>query len=220
MKKRNVLIAVGLTLCLGLSGCGEPAQEETTVISETPAATREQITEATTAPQGQPTQPPQEIPNNDKMLLSAAEPVEELTAVKRDHYDNGTYYYSDINEDGSLRTISSSYVTTLREGESEEDYASRRAIGLSASITPGTPYQLTVVHNEEVSETLGYPVYMVNYFTGSDDNTLCWVVFLTHTEHYSYQYAFAAEAQKGIQMEETFTTYFETLQLEQMQQEH
>lgn len=211
MKKRHALVAIGLTLCLGLAACTDAPAEETMATT-----VQEQTTEATTAAHGQPTQPPQEISNNDLMLLSAAQPVAELKAGKRDHFDNGTYYYTDATEDDTIRTISSSYVSTIRDDESEEDYASRRAIGLSAAISPGTPYQLTVVAQEELSEALGYPVYLVNFFTGSDQNALCWTVYLTHTEHYSYQYAFVSQALLGLEMEDTFKDYFATLKLEQM----
>jgi hypothetical protein len=147
------------------------------------------------------------------MLVTDAEPLADLEAVKREHYDNGSYYYMDVAGENALRCINSCYQTTLRDGETEEEYAQRRAIGLSVTLAPGNPYNLTVGKSDELSDALGYPVYLVSFLTGSDLSATCWTVYLTRTEHYSYQYAFAAASQTSLTMEDQIMDYFGTLKL-------
>lgn len=208
MKKHQFVIACGLALCLGLSGCGTEVEEPTTV-SQTTAAVPE-----TTPPYGQSSTVSEPAPDNTLMLVSTAEPLAEMVPEKRQDFDNGTYYYTDVTQDGSIRCISSCYVTNIREGETEEEYAIRRAQAMSDATTPGVTFQQAVDEDDELAEALGYPVYRVGYFTGSDQNAKCWMVFLTQTEHYSYQYAFSADLEMGMDMEETVLEYFATLRLE------
>lgn len=204
MKKYRI-IALLLVLCLCLAGCGGNSDQPQ---SETPDEPQ------VLTPDEPHTNPPTEaVPHNTQMLMSTAEPVIEMTEAKREHYNNGTYYYMDVAGDNALRCISSCYQTTLREGETEEEYATRRAIGLSVTLAPGNPYNLMVGKDDALSESLGYPVYLVSFLTGNDLNASCWTVFLTRTEAYSYQYAFAAEAQTSLEMEEAFMDYFRTLKL-------
>lgn len=217
MTKRFVAAVAGAVLCLGLAACGEGEPAPTEQVISTPVMTTAPVTEPTTAPQGQSDSTTERAPDNTLMLTSTTEIPVSLSPVKRDVYDNGSYYYSDISEDGSFRTINSCYVTTIREGESEEDYATRRALGMSATITPGVPYQMTVVREQALSDAMGCDVYLVNYFTGSDDEAVSWTVYLMRNEQYSYQYAFATGAIDGLEMEKTFVDFFAGLKLEQME---
>lgn len=208
MYKPHRIIALLLVLCLCLAGCGGNTEDPKTETPDEPQLLTpdEPHTPASTEPVG----------HNTQMLLTDAEPLAELEAVKREHYGNGSYYYMDVAGDNALRCISSCYQTTLREGETEEEYAQRRAIGLSVTLSPGNPYNLTVGKSDDLSDKLGYPVYLVSFLTGSDLNATCWTVYLTRTEHYSYQYAFAAASQTSITMEEDILEYFGTLKLAEM----
>ena len=207
MKKRYALAACGLTLCLVLTACGGSEDVPTTA----PTVSESTAPQAPTDGIQPETQP---APDNAEWLISSAEPVVELTEEKRSKYDNGTYYYTDITQDGKIRHIQSCYLNTIRENEPEDDYVRRRALGLAASIAPGTPYDVHIEYKEELSKALGYPVYLAGYFTGSDENARCWLIYLTRTEHYSYQYAFVSEPETGILYEPKFIEYFKTLSLE------
>lgn len=214
MKKLFSVIALVLALCLCLAACG--GQEETTK-TETPdepqILTPDEPQTPTVDEHHTPAAP---VGNNAVMLHSDAEPLADMEAAKRERYDNGSYYYMDVAGENALRAISSCYQTTLREGETEEEYAQRRAIGMSVTLTPGNPYNLTVGKSDDLSEKLGYPVYLVSFLTGSDLNATCWTVYLTRTEHYSYQYAFAASSQTSLTMEDKIMEYFGTLKLAPM----
>jgi hypothetical protein len=108
-------------------------------------------------------------------------------------------------------------VTNIREGETEEDYASRRALAMASELTPGTPYQAMVTANEELSQALGYPVYLVGYFTGGEPDATYWLVYLTRTEHYSYQFAFTAGAQQGMELEDTLIEHMGSFELKPLE---
>lgn len=207
MKKTLMLAAGILALGLTVTGCGgkkDPAVTEPTFLTAPPSV----HTSTPSVP----------VANNTRMLLSTADPVTDMDIEKREHYDNGTYRYWDKNSDGSVQCISSCYVNTIRSDETEEDYATRRAVGMSVTLTPGSPYNLAATHNQELSDALGYPVYLVSYFTGSDQNLMCWTIYLTHTEDYSYQYAFTSTAEQADLLEDAFTNYFATLKLVEMPQ--
>lgn len=205
MKKHLRFTALVLTLCLCLAACGGNTEDPKTETPDEPQILT-------------PDEPRDEVPgdavsNNTQMLLSDAEPLADMEAKKRERYDNDTYYHMDVAGENALRCISSCYQNTIREDETEEAYAQRRAIGMSVTLTPGNPYNLSVGKSEDLSKALGQPVYLVSFLTGSDLNATCWTVYLTRTEHYSYQYAFAASSQASLEMEDEIMEYFGTLKL-------
>ena len=209
MNKYLRYCALLLVLCLFLTACGGKTETPGNLTPDEPQIlTPDEPQENTNEPAG----------NNTMMLTTDAEPLVEMEEVKRDHYDNGTYYYMDLAGENALRCINSSYLTSIREGETEEEYAQRRAIGMSMTLSPGNPYNLSVGQVDELSEALGYPVYLVTFLTGSDLNATCWTVYLTRTEHYSYQYAFAASSQTSLELEDEIVEYFRTLKLAPMPQ--
>lgn len=205
MIKRHFLIALLLVLCLCLAACGNTQKPATETPDEPQSLTPDE-------PQGV-TPDDGEISSNAQMLLSEAEPPVDMEPVKREHYGNGSYYYMDVAGENALRCVSSCYQNTIKADETEEEYAERRAIGMSVTMSPGLPYNVMVGLSEELSQELGQPVYLVTFLTGSDLNATCWTVYLTRTAHYSYQYAFAAGSQTSLEMEETFMEYFKTLKL-------
>lgn len=206
MKKLLSITALLLVICFCIAACGKKPGKP---VTETPDEPQILTPDEPTVPEG-------EIPHNTQMLLSDAEPLVDLEATKRERYDNGSFYFMDVAGENALRCINSCYRTTIRDGETDEEYARRRAIGMSVTLTPGQPYNVTVGQSEELSTALGFPVYLVSYLTGSDLNATCWTVFLTRTEHYSYQYAFAADAQTSLTLEEQIMDYFGTLKLAPM----
>lgn len=218
MNKILKCLAFLLVLCLFFTACGKKTQQPQTQTPDEPQTLtpdepqHNHPEETPTAPEKGP------VGNNAMFLTTDQAPLKEMTQVKRDHYDNGTYYYMDVAGENALRCINSSYQTTIREGETEEEYAQRRAIGMSVTLSPGNPYNLTVSQVDELSEALGYPVYLVTFLTGSDLNATCWTVYLTRTEYYSYQYAFAASAQTSLELEDEMIEYFRSLRLELMPQ--
>lgn len=208
MNKHLRYIALLLALCLFLAACGKNGDQPQTETPDEPQILT-------------PDEPREEIPadpvgSNTMMLVTDAAPLAEMTQAKRERYDNGSYYYMDVAGENTLRCINSCYLTTIREGETEEEYAQRRAIGMAVTLSPGNPYNLMVGKSDELSDALGYPVYLVTFLTGSDLNAICWTVYLTRTEHYSYQYAFAAASQTSLELEDKLMEYFGTLKLEAM----
>ena len=211
MKKPISIIALLLALCLCLAACGGNGDTTTTETPDEPQILTPDEPQVTTQPT---TQGP--VGNNAQMLTTDAEPLVEMEAVKRERYDNGSYYYMDVAGENALRCINSCYQNSIRPDETEEEYAQRRAIGMSMTLTPGNPYNLSVAHVEELSEGLGHPVYLVTFLTGSDLSATCWTVYLTRTEYYSYQYAFAADSQTSLNLEDQIVEYFRTLKLAPM----
>ena len=216
MKKLLSVIAFVLALCLCLAACGGKEETSKTETPDEPQILTPDEPQTPNTNESQVQKPTGPVGNNAVMLQTDAEPLADMEVAKRERYDNGSYYYMDVAGENALRAISSCYLTTIRDGETEEEYAQRRAIGMSVTLTPGNPYNLTVGKSDDLSEKLGYPVYLVTFLTGSDLNATCWTVYLTRTEYYSYQYAFAASSQTSMTMEDKIMEYFGTLKLAPM----
>lgn len=111
--------------------------------------------------------------------------MEELVA--EDHHPDGGYYYEDMIVDGTASVISCAY-TSMREelGVDLEDYITDCAESLPV-------YETTDVYtekNEVYSENLGYPVYIVQFTTGGNEDTRFWTIYGTEANGYIYLYAF------------------------------
>ena len=209
---KKLLCCASLLLALCLTACGGNTGGEKVETPDQPQILTPDEPQTTTGSAQEQTP----LTNNTQMLVTDAQPLVVMESVKRERYDNDTYYYMDLAGENSFRCINSCYLTSIREGETEEEYAQRRAIGLSVTLSPGNPYNLTVGKSDELSEKLGHPVYLVSFLTGSDLNATCWTVYLTRTEHYSYQYAFATSSQTSLQLEDKMMEYFGTLKLDAM----
>ena len=211
---KKLLCCAALLLALCLTACGGNTGGEKVETPDQPQILTPDEPQTTTGSAQEQTP----LTNNTQMLVTDAQPLVVMESVKRERYDNDTYYYMDLAGENSFRCINSCYLTSIREGETEEEYAQRRAIGLSVTLSPGNPYNLTVGKSDELSEKLGHPVYLVSFLTGSDLNATCWTVYLTRTEHYSYQYAIAAASQTSLTLEDQIMDYFGTLTLAEMPQ--
>lgn len=111
--------------------------------------------------------------------------MEEIAA--EDHHPDGGYYYENMIVGGTASVIRCAYQSTREElGEGLEDYITDCAENL-------TTYQTKDVHaekNEAYSENLGYPVYIVQFTTGGNEDTRLWTVYGTEANGYIYLYAF------------------------------
>ena len=91
-----------------------------------------------------------------------------------------------------------------------KDYLTACAFALSDTDT----YELlSAEENEEYTENLTYPVYIVTYTAGENEDTRKWTVFAVDTDSYTYLYGFCEAVDTEEDMDEIYQSIFSQLYL-------
>ena len=91
-----------------------------------------------------------------------------------------------------------------------DDYLTACALSLSDTDT----YELlSAEENEEYSKNLSYPVYIVTYTAGENEDTREWTVFAMDTDVCTYLYGFCALPDAAADMSEIYQNIFSQLSL-------
>lgn len=145
------------------------------------------------------------------VLMSGALPFTNMQTLQSENNEDGTYYYADATEDGQLivaNTVFQSYWGNL--DQTFEDYMIDCAVTLGDANT----YEVQrVEENETYSENMSYPVYIVTYTTGENEDTREWTVFVMDTDSYTYLYGFCFTLDAADDMESVYQDIFAGLYL-------
>ena len=148
---------------------------------------------------------PEEIP----VLLGGALPFTGMQTLRADNYEDGTYYYADVTEDGQITVVNTAERSCfVPEVQDMADYLSGCALSLCES---DTCQLLSVEANEESGETLGCPVFIVTYTAGMNEDTRNWTVFAADTGVYTYLYGFCETPEAPEDMADIYQTIFAQL---------
>ena len=98
----------------------------------------------------------------------------------------------------------------LSENHELDDYLTACALSLSDA---GTYELLSAEEHEEYSKNLSYPVYIVTYTAGENEDTREWTVFVMDTDICTYLYGFCAPPDAAADMGETYQNIFSQLYL-------
>ena len=146
------------------------------------------------------------------VLMGGALPFTNMEPLQSENYEDGTYYYADITEDGVLRVVDTVLPSNfMYDVQTLEDYLTACAMNLGESGTAG--HLLTVEQNDTYTKNMSYPVYIVIYIVGEDEDTREWTVFAMDTDHYTYLYAFDAMADAAEDMKPIYHDIFADLYL-------
>lgn len=72
---------------------------------------------------------------------------------------------------------------------------------------------MSAEENEEYSKNLSYPVYIVTYIAGENEDTREWTVFVMDTDICTYLYSFCVPPDAAADMDETYQNIFSQLYL-------
>lgn len=124
------------------------------------------------------------------VLMGGALPFTNMQNLLSENHDDGTYRYEDITEDGQLLVVNAAEQSCFVPDVQElDDYLTACALSLSDADT----YELlSAEENEEYSRNLSYPVYIVTYIAGENEDTREWTVFVMDTDICTYLYGFCA----------------------------
>lgn len=229
MKKRWMILTVALALSL-LTACGgkDPAPASSAPADTKPAASQAEPadkSEATPAASTQtpaqtetPTQEPaQQDDQSTKqipVLMGGALPFTNMQNLKTENYDDGGYYYEDMTQDGSTVIINSAYPTTQADGQSAEDYAVATATALAQADNCKVQ---SCEQNSTYTTNLSYPVYVVTFTSGANEDMRMWTVFMTATDTDTYLYAFSSTMDAADELAQTYLDVFANLRLEDVE---
>ena len=145
------------------------------------------------------------------VLMGGALPFTNMQNLLSENHDDGTYRYEDITEDGQLLVVNAAEQSCFVPDVQElDDYLTACALSLSDADT----YELlSAEENEEYSRNLSYPVYIVTYIAGENEDTREWTVFVMDTDICTYLYGFCASPDAAADMGETYQNIFSQLYL-------
>lgn len=226
MKKQWMILTVALTLSL-LTACGEkepapassasagtqPAtsQAEPADKSEATPDTSTQTPGKTETPTQKPEKPDGQTTRQIPVLMGGALPFTNMQNLKTENHDDGGYYYEDMTQDSTTVIINSAYPTTQAEDQSLEEYAVATATALAQSDNCKVQ---SCKQNSTYTANLTYPVYVVTFTSGANEDMRMWTVFMTATDTDTYLYAFSSTMDAADELAQTYQDVFSNLRLE------
>ena len=229
MKKRWMILTLALAMSL-LTACGgkDPAPASSAPADTKPAASQaepadksEATPDASTQTPAKTETPTQEPAKQDDqttkqipVLMGGALPFTNMQNLKTENYDDGGYYYEDMTQDSSTVIINSAYPSTQSEGQSAEDYAVATATALAQSDNCKVQ---SCEQNSTYTANLSYPVYVVTFTSGANEDMRMWTVFMTATDTDTYLYAFSSTMDAADELAQTYLDVFANLRLEDVE---
>ena len=143
--------------------------------------------------------------------MGGALPFTNMQNLRTENNEDGTYRYEDFTQDGQILVVNTVEPTRfVPEVQDLEDYLTACAFALSDTDT----YELlSAEENEEYTENLTYPVYIVTYTAGENEDTRKWTVFAMDTDSYTYLYGFCEAVDTEEDMDEIYQSIFSQLYL-------
>lgn len=123
------------------------------------------------------------------VLMSDALPFANIETLQSENHEDGTYYYEDMAEDGLILVVNTvlprNFVDDAQTLEDYQNYLIGCALDLGKADTDRLQ---TVEQNDAYTRKMSYPVYIVTYTTGENEDSREWTVFAMDTDRYTYLY--------------------------------
>ena len=103
------------------------------------------------------------------VLVGGGLPFTSMENLMNENYEDGTYTYEDMTQDGSVLVVDMAF-QSLRTNETVEEYAEYAAQFAALDTGEGEPRDVTCFQDEDYTQNLSYPVYIVWYTTGSGED--------------------------------------------------
>ena len=135
------------------------------------------------------------------VLMGGALPFTGMETVREDNYADGTYCYADITADGLTMLVNT---VLAKDADAETDDLEQYLVDCARKLDETDIYELrSITQDTKLTEKFLYPVYLVEFTTGANEDTVKWTVFAMDTDRYTYLYGVctdmdAAEDMDGI----------------------
>ena len=140
----------------------------------------------------QPDEDPVDAPSGQEnsvdipVLMGGALPYTGMISILNENYEDGTHRYDDMLEDGMSCIVDYCYVNPEDLPDTPEAYATLAA----EKLTDGGIYNILSVYQDDgYTESLSYPVYIVSFTSGNNEDTNFWLAFMVIRDGYTYLYA-------------------------------
>ena len=122
------------------------------------------------------------IPENDSgdggtvpVLMGGGLPFTNMENLETANYEDGTYYYADVTEDGLTIIVNTVFAKDVDTDVKElENYLT----GCALNLVDSDLYEVVSVSQDtDLTANFSYPVYIVEYTVGANEDTRKWTVF-------------------------------------------
>lgn len=183
--KKKFALLLAVVLCLGLTACG---------------GSNEEAAETT----------PEDASGNEVWVMTAGEqPFANVETLQSETYEDGTYYYEDMAEDGLIKVVNTVQPRDF-SAEDTEAYLLDCALALGEADADSL---VSFEANEAYTQQMTFPVYVATYTTGENEDTREWTVFAMDTDLYTYLYGISVTIDAADEMWSDFQDVFASLYL-------
>ena len=200
MKHGFQILAVLLAAAL-LFGCGGQTAEQ--LPTEEP--------QSETAPEavGEPELPEADPAPQRLYLRGGEELLEELRCLYAISGEDGSYYREDLRPDGLLAVYQWAFLLTPTDSDSPEDLA----LDAATALAEGDVSEPALRLDEDYSARLSYPVYLVDYQSGGNEDLRRWLVYVTMSDSACYLFGLSAAMDEAEALDDTADAVFSQLTL-------
>ena len=158
------------------------------------------------------------IPENDAadggtvpVLMGGGLPFTNMENLESENYADGTYYYADVTEDGMTIIVNTVFA---KDADTDMKELENYLVGCALNLGDSDLYEVVSVSQDtNLTANFTYPVYIVEYTAGANEDTKEWTVFAMDTDFYTYLYGFCTAIDAAEDMEEIYQDIFTGLYL-------
>ena len=137
-------------------------------------------------------------------------PFDGLRCLAAEANEDGSYLRRDMTEDGQLLICQKGGFPAWEDGKDPEEFLLAAATALAESEDVSSP---AIEANEEYSANMTYPVYIVSFDTGANEDTRSWKVFAMDTDSGAFLYGLSVPAEGAEDLESLAADVFGHLTL-------
>lgn len=220
--KKFASILLALVLCLSLTACGSSKSDaggsdvEPDVSGPVRSTESEQVGYQPEEPQlGEDDEGRGDVIPDDgnvaAVLMSDTLPFTNMENLQYENHEDGTYYYEDMAEDGLVIVVNTVLPSNFAaDTQTLEDYLTGCAMDLGAT---NNRLLQSVEQNDAYTQQMTFPVYIVTYTAGENEDTREWTVFAMDTDRYTYLYGFGVTLDAAEDMGSVYQDTFAGLYL-------
>ena len=196
MKKKNLIaLAIAMVICLMMAGCSasEPAaaenDSETDVTTETEVSEEaDEFAEIDDAELDEDDTGGVEFTN---LCLTGGEYLfKDYTYITNEYnQEDGSYYDEYVSEDG-IQSIYEKGVMDYNTDIAVEDYMLEEATKLAGD----SGVMNATLEQSEYETELSYPAYIAKFYSGNNEDTRSWIVYVVDTDNGLFMYGLSCAA--------------------------